>query len=46
MNICANFRCGKPATKKLKLANGTIQHRCDACYARRIAASRATKEKK
>ena len=45
MDICANFGCGKVATKKVKLANGTVQHRCDACYARRIAASRAVKSK-
>lgn len=45
MNICANFGCGKLATKKLKLSNGTVQHRCDTCYARRIAASSAIKEK-
>lgn len=46
MNVCANFNCNKPAYKKVTLSNGIRQDRCKECYTRRIAATRAAKEKK
>jgi len=43
MILCANFKCGKLATRRVKLANGTVQNRCETCYQRRVAASRANR---
>lgn len=46
MSICANFGCKKPATKVVRLANGTKQNRCEACYARKVAALKKERRKK
>lgn len=43
-SVCANFGCGRPATKELKLANGTVQRRCEACYRKKMAATRRQKK--
>lgn len=46
--VCANLSCNRPAAHKIKMPQGGVQYRCETCYKRRVAASRAApkKEKK